>query len=140
MAGIEEISLDRKVVDLIEARGDEPWVSIEFFPPKTDAGVRSLFTAVNTLSSFNPVFADFTWGAGGSTSDLTVDLCVRTKLEVGATANMHLTCTNMESQKIDSALEKLKTAGITNVFALRGDAPAGQGEIELQYEMTSPPV
>jgi methylenetetrahydrofolate reductase (NADPH) len=117
---------DRKIVDLIQARGDEPWVSIEFFPPKTDAGVRSLMNAVNTLNSFNPVFADFTWGAGGSTSDLTVDLCIRTKMDVGAIPNMHLTCTNMESEKIDGALDKLKSAGITNVFALRGDPPAGQ--------------
>lgn len=123
---MEEVTLDTKITNRIAERGEERWVSIEFFPPKTDAGVRSLMNAVSTLNSFNPVFADFTWGAGGSTSDLTVDLCVRTKLEVGATPNMHLTCTNMESEKIDVALARLKAAGISNVFALRGDPPAGQ--------------
>ncbi len=116
------------VIDRIAARGDARWVSVEFFPPKTEVGVKNLMHAVDTLHQYNPVFCDFTWGAGGSTSELTVELCERTKLELNATPNMHLTCTNMESEKIDTALERLKKNGIVNIFALRGDPPLGQGK------------
>lgn len=41
-------------------------------------------------------------------------------------SNMHLTCTNMEKSKIDTALEGCAKAGIVNILALRGDPPAGQ--------------
>jgi methylenetetrahydrofolate reductase (NADPH) len=39
---------------------------------------------------------------------------------------MHLTCTNMEKEKIDGALEGCAKAGIVNILALRGDPPAGE--------------
>jgi methylenetetrahydrofolate reductase (NADPH) len=102
---------------------------VEFFPPKTDAGVENLFKALTKLQRFAPVFADVTWGAGGSTSDLTIELCKRTK-QAGTVPNMHLTCTNVDKQKIDEALATCKAAGITNLLALRGDPPAGQDKWE----------
>ena len=61
-------TMDRSLVQLIEAQGQEKFVSIEFFPPKTDAGVQTLFKHLETLKKVNPLFADVTWGAGGSTS------------------------------------------------------------------------
>jgi methylenetetrahydrofolate reductase (NADPH) len=61
-------TMDRSLVQLIEAQGQEKFVSIEFFPPKTDAGVAKLFEHLETLKKVNPLFADVTWGAGGSTS------------------------------------------------------------------------
>ncbi|XP_010499351.1 PREDICTED: methylenetetrahydrofolate reductase 1-like isoform X2 [Camelina sativa] len=39
---------------------------------------------------------------------------------------MHLTCTNMIVEKIDHALETIRSNGIQNVLALRGDPPHGQ--------------
>lgn len=66
-----------------------------------------------------------TWGAGGSTSDLTLNLCKQIK-EMGIVPNLHLTCTNMESTKIDNAIKGCLEAGIINILALRGDPPAGQ--------------
>ncbi len=73
------------------------------------------------LKKYDPLFADVTWGAGGSTSDLTVELCVRAKTEVGMNPNMHLTCTNMEKEKIDRALVTCRENGIRNILALRGN-------------------
>lgn len=99
---------------------------LEFFPPKTDAGVENLFEVLQKLKQHNPVFVDFTWGAGGSTSDLTLQLCQRALREHGCNPNMHLTCTNMDISKINLALEGCVDAGITNIFALRGDPPVGQ--------------
>ena len=67
-----------------------------------------------------------TWGAGGSTSDLTLEMCIKLKSAAcgGMEPNMHLTCTNMEAAKITAALEGAKAAGIDNVVALRGGACA----------------
>ncbi len=114
---------DKALPELIE--GNKPFMSIEFFPPKTDAGVESLYKCLEKLKVFNPRFADVTWGAGGSTSDLTVTLCEGIK-ERGVVPNMHLTCTNQAKEKVDMALKSCSASGITNILALRGDPPAGE--------------
>ena len=74
----------------------------------------------------DPLYADVTWGAGGTTSDLTLELCVRMKAEFGMEPNMHLTCTNMPVEKITAALEGAVRADIRNIVALRGDPPKGE--------------
>ena len=45
------------------------------------------------MAEANPLYVDFTWGAGGSTSDLTLELAVQAKKRYGLEPNMHLTCT-----------------------------------------------
>jgi 5,10-methylenetetrahydrofolate reductase len=72
-----------------------------------------------------PLFVDFTWGAGGSTAEVTLDLTVEARLVHCLESNMHLTCTNMPAGKIDSALSACRENGVRNVVALRGDPPAG---------------
>jgi methylenetetrahydrofolate reductase (NADPH) len=74
----------------------------------------------------HPLFADFTWGAGGSTAELTLDLTLEAKHTHGLVPNMHLTCTNMQLEKIEGALRTCKERGIRNIVALRGDPPAGE--------------
>lgn len=83
-------------------------------------------------SSISPLFSDVTWGAGGSTADLTLDIAKQLR-ETGHVANMHLTCTNMEKdgdpkKAVHSALETAKSNGIMNIVALRGDPAHGQDE------------
>eukprot|EP01041_Mallomonas_annulata_P004636 gene4636-9204_t len=126
-------SPSNKIIDIINSKRDETWMSIEFFPPRTEVGVASLHKLMekfkNICSVKNPeypIFADFTWGAGGSTSDLTFDLCVKAKQEYNLNPNMHLTCTNMDITKVDKALHDCHEAEICNIVALRGDPPAGQ--------------
>ena len=63
---------------------------------------------VGRMKATKPLFVDFTWGAGGSTADLTLELTLRAKNEHGLVPNMHLTCTNMPVEKIDNALAKCK--------------------------------
>ena len=60
------------------------------------------------MKAMKPLFVDFTWGAGGSTADLTVELTLRAKNEYGLVPNMHLTCTNMPVHKLDDALKRCK--------------------------------
>ena len=69
-----------------------------------------------------------TWGAGGATSEATLELCTRMKADTGMEPNMHLTCTNMPVEKLTSALEACVAGDIRNIVALRGDAPKGQEE------------
>jgi len=118
---------DRKICDLMK---DHPtaFTSLEFFPPRTADGVANLKARIVRMkAATKPVFADVTWGAGGSTSELTMEL-VDFVREAGCTANMHLTCTNMNPTLVHEALEKAKAKGIRNIVALRGDPPAGEDE------------
>jgi methylenetetrahydrofolate reductase (NADPH) len=69
---------DEKIIDVINRQTDK-YCSIEFFPPKTEAGIELLFKALDNLKVCDPQFVDVTWGAGGSTSELTVELCKRVK-------------------------------------------------------------
>lgn len=114
-----------KLADLFEQEG-VPFVSMEYFPPKTEAGVESLYDKLGRVHEMNPLFIDFTWGAGGSTSDLTLQLTLDAKEKFNIMPNMHLTCTNMEMSKIDHALSECKKNDIQNLLALRGDPPVGQ--------------
>merc|ERR1712151_1425289 len=77
-----------------------------------------------------PLFTDFTWGAGGSTSELTLKLTSMAKNELGTVANMHLTCTNQKSEMCGEALDACKKVGVRNIVALRGDPPRGMNKWE----------
>src|SRR4051794_1668263 len=103
-----------------------PVFSFEFFPPKTEEGLRNLFTAVETLAELQPAFVSVTYGAGGSTRELTIDLTARIKREIGIEAMAHLTCVGHSAGEIAAVLERLRGAGIENVLALRGDPPRGE--------------
>ena len=74
----------------------------------------------------DPLFIDFTWGAGGATSELTLELSTKSQAKHGVMVNMHLTCTNQVKEKCDFGLNGAKAAGICNIVALRGDPPKGQ--------------
>ncbi|CEG83694.1 Putative Methylenetetrahydrofolate reductase [Rhizopus microsporus] len=78
------------------------------------------------MQRFGPEFIDITWGAGGSSADLTTEIVATTQSVYGLETMMHLTCTNMPIEKIDKALEAAKQCGCQNILALRGDPPKGQ--------------
>ncbi|RAL48196.1 hypothetical protein DM860_005620 [Cuscuta australis] len=109
-----------------ENNGGKVVFSFEFFPPKTQDGVENLFERMERMVAHNPTFCDITWGAGGSTADLTLEIASRMQNMVCVETMMHLTCTNMPVEKIDHALDTIKSNGIQNVLALRGDPPHGQ--------------
>ncbi len=114
-----------KIVDLL-GKG-KPVFSFEFFPPKTPEGVERLFETISNLKSLSPAFVSVTYGAGGSTRELTVDLVRRIKVERNIEAMAHLTCVGAGRDDIDRVLDRLELFGIENVLALRGDPPNGQG-------------
>ncbi len=105
----------------------KPVFSFEFFPPKTPEGVVNLFETIAHLKPLSPSFVSVTYGAGGSTRELTVDLVRRIKHELGIEAMAHLTCTGAGKDEIGKVLVQLKDFGIENVLVLRGDPLNGQG-------------
>jgi methylenetetrahydrofolate reductase (NADPH) len=126
----------RKICDLIAgAEADPncpmPPVAFEYFPPRSEAGEANLYARFGRMAKHKPLYMDMTWGAGGGTSDLTLELCINAKEKYGMEPNMHLTCTNMDEAKIKAGLEGAKAAGICNIVALRGDPPHGQDKWEV---------
>ena len=105
------------------ARSEKPVISFEFFPPKTDAGYRSLYRTIAELKRLDPGFVSVTWGAGGSTRAKTVDLVVQIQRELGIPAMAHMTCVGSPRDELAATLERLVQEGLHNVLALRGDPP-----------------
>ncbi len=104
--------------------------SFEFFPPKTDKAAQTLQRTILDLRDLQPGFVSVTYGAGGSTRDLTVDLVSRIQKQDGLLAMAHLTCSGASRADIAGVLDRLVSAGIENVIALRGDPPAGQAHFQ----------
>ncbi|MFV0416324.1 MAG: methylenetetrahydrofolate reductase [NAD(P)H] [Chthoniobacterales bacterium] len=99
--------------------------SFEFFPPKNQNSVNDLYEAIASLLPYKPQFVSVTYGAGGSTRDLTHDLVVRLKKESGMDPIPHLTCVCHSEPEIRQILERYAEAGVSNILALGGDPPKG---------------
>ncbi len=102
-----------------------PAFSFEFFPPKAEN--RSLLLdTILALQELKPTYISVTYGAGGSTRDLTVELVGSIKRDYGIETMAHLTCVGASRDEIYSVVDRLASAGVENVLALRGDPPRGQ--------------
>lgn len=104
--------------------------SFEYFPPKTESGLQNLYSRLDRMATVNPAFVDITWGAGGTTADLTLEMSKTIQSYFGVNVMMHLTCTNMHKDKISDVLGKALDYGIQNILALRGDPPENLSEWE----------
>ncbi len=99
--------------------------SIEFFPPKTDEGMESLFTELQELKKLNPAFYSVTYGAGGSTQDRTFEIVKRLKWREKLEVMCHLTIVNQSRPQVRELIGDLWGNEIENVIALAGDPPDG---------------
>lgn len=97
--------------------------SFEFFPPKSAEAAEQLYQAMSELESLKPSFVSVTYGAGGSTRELTHDLVLRVKKRGQNDPVPHLTCVCHSEAEIHSILERYAKAGISNILALGGDVP-----------------
>lgn len=113
---------------IVERLGASPAFSFEFFPPKDEEGVERLFQTIAELKPYEPAYVSVTYGAGGSTRRLTVDLVRRIKHDVGIEAMAHLTCVGATREELAAVLDQLVESRIDNVIALRGDPPRGAVE------------
>ncbi len=114
-----------KISDLL-AQGRT--ISFEFFPPKTPVGIDNLKQAVAELAPSNPSFMSVTYGAGGSTRDLTAELVIDMNRENDFPVMAHLTCIGHSHDQVKELLDQYAEAGVENILALGGDPPADGSE------------
>ena len=100
-------------------------VSVEFFPPKDDAGEARLWEASSALETIAPDFISVTYGAGGSTRDRTVAITKEITKRTGRGTVAHLTCVGSTKEELIEILNQYKGAGIKSILALRGDPVGG---------------
>lgn len=105
-----------------------PAISFEFFPPKTEAASKELFETIQQLVPLKPAYISVTYGAGGSTRQLTHDLVVKLQQETSLTLVSHLTCVGSSQDDIFHILKMYQDSGIQNIMALRGDPSKGQSQ------------
>jgi methylenetetrahydrofolate reductase (NADPH) len=106
-------------------RDDSPTFSFEFFPPKTSEAAETLYQTIRDLEAYMPDFVSVTYGAGGSTRDLTHDLVERIQHTTKLDPIPHLTCVCHNEKEIEAFLLRYAKSSIGNILALGGDRPAG---------------
>jgi methylenetetrahydrofolate reductase (NADPH) len=106
-------------------RGHSPTFSFEFFPPKTRQAAETLYQTIRDLESYMPDFVSVTYGAGGSTRELTHELVERIQHTTKLDPVPHLTCICHDEKEIETILLRYATSVIGNILALGGDRPAG---------------
>ena len=98
--------------------------SLEFFPPKDEAGEARLWSALSQLQPLAPDFVSVTYGAGGSTRDRTIRVTSEITKRTSIPTVAHLTCVGASKDELIEILNQFKSSGIESILALRGD-PAG---------------
>jgi|AGTN01.2.fsa_nt_gi 5,10-methylenetetrahydrofolate reductase len=112
--------------------------SLEFFPPKKELPLDSVYESISRLGQYEPAFVSVTYGAGGGNRDRTIEIASYVQ-NTGGEAIAHLTCVGATPAAIQKTLSELKEKGIGNVLALRGDIPEGMDRDEafLHYRHAS---
>ena len=108
-----------KISELLKQDGYR--LSFEVFPPKKSTGLESVRQATEEIAKLAPSFVSVTYGAGGGTSDYTLDIAQNIKERTGVSVLAHITCVSSSREKVAGYIKRLKEAGIENVMALRGD-------------------
>ena len=103
-----------------------PRVSFEFFPPKSLEASFRLWDTVNTLAPLDPNFVSVTYGAGGTTRKLTHEAVEAIHNNYNLNVAAHLTCVDASREETLAIAESYAEIGVTEIVALRGDAPQGQ--------------
>ena len=111
-----------KLTDILNK--DIPHLSFEVFPPKNTTAFESVKSATEEIAKLKPSFMSVTYGAGGGTSQYTLDIAKNIKELYGVPTVAHLTCVSSTSETVKDMISRIKEAGIQNVMALRGDIPA----------------
>lgn len=101
-------------------------LSFEFFPPKSLDGSFRLWNAVETLQVFSPDFVSITYGAGGSTRDLTCSAAGVISKQYGISVAGHLTCVEATKEEVLSVARGYAAKGVRRIVALRGDGVSGE--------------
>ena len=110
-----------KIIDLLNQ--NKPSLSFEVFPPKSETTFESVKSATEEIAKLRPAFMSVTYGAGGGTSQYTLDIAKNIKSLYGVPTLAHLTCVSSTRNTVKQKIDEIKAAGIQNIMALRGDIP-----------------
>lgn len=108
-----------KITDLLKK--EQMSLSIEVFPPKKETSRDSVLAATQEIARLHPAFMSVTYGAGGGTSRYTLEIAENIQKQFGVPMLAHLTCVSSDRETVKRQIDHMKTAGIRNVMALRGD-------------------
>lgn len=120
---------DARIIDLLK-NSTRPLLSYEFFPPRDDAGLERLLQAAKRLLETRPDFVTCTWGAGGSTRALTLDICTRLRDMGFGPVMPHLTCVGASRDELNETADEIYDLGFRNIMTLRGDPPKGESSFK----------
>ena len=119
-------------------RQEQTSLSFEVFPPKKDTDFANVETATLGIAKLQPSYMSVTYGAGGSTKGNTIQLASEIQQKYNVPAISHLTCVCASKENIKAALNEMKSAGIENILALRGDLPNNfEGEVFTDFAHAS---
>jgi methylenetetrahydrofolate reductase (NADPH) len=111
-----------------------PAISFEFFPPKNLEASFRLWDTVQTLAPLDPRFVSVTYGAGGTTRELTRDAVATLHKSSGLNVAAHLTCVNATKQETLAIANGFAEAGVRDIVALRGDPPKGSSAFQAHAQ------
>jgi methylenetetrahydrofolate reductase (NADPH) len=103
-----------------------PLISVEFFPPKTEAAQTAFHKGAVELTGLKPDFVSVTCGAGGSAAGPTLEISKQLGGLGYETVMPHCTCVGMSRNELAISSDALIEQGFQNVMALRGDPPRGE--------------
>jgi methylenetetrahydrofolate reductase (NADPH) len=111
------------MVKIVDLHSEGPTYSFEFFPPKTPAAEATLQQTLRDLEPLHPSFVSVTYGAGGSSREVTHDIVVGINQNTSLTAMAHLTCAAHTRDELATIVARYHEAGVENILALGGDPP-----------------
>lgn len=112
-----------KIIDILKQ--DPITLSFEVFPPKKIEKYDSVQAATEGVAALHPSFMSVTYGAGGGTSEFTLNIAKNIRDKYGVEVLPHLTCVSSTKAHVHEMIQKFKEYGFENVMALRGDIPEG---------------
>lgn len=110
-----------KISDILSQ--NKPAISFEVFPPKQETGLTDVKQAAGAIAALGPSFMSVTYGAAGSSSKLTIEVAKDIRNLHGVTVMPHLTCVASTKEHVRDMVSRIRSEGIENIMALRGDIP-----------------